>query len=59
MSFVICHMLCITCCVSPFTCHMPLTLKATVADPPPANSPTMNTRLILKDPKKFQKTKLS
>ena len=33
-------------------CHMSLTTIATATNPPVANSPTMQKRLIQKDPKK-------
>ena len=47
-----CHVLgvrsdlsCVMFHVSPVTCHISLT--ATVTDPPPANSPTMHSRMLL------------
>ena len=41
-----CHVSHVTC-----QCHLSLTPTATVTDPPPANSPTMPSMLICKDPK--------
>ena len=42
-----CHMLSVT-------CHMSLTPTATAMDPSPANSPTMHSRIVRKDPKPFK-----
>ena len=57
-----CHISCVMCHVSNVLCHMSsvhvmchLSLKPTATDPPPANSPTMNSRLILRDPKNTKK----
>ena len=36
-------------------CHLSLTPTATATDPPPANSPTMHSWLVFKDPKYQQK----
>ena len=36
--------------MSRVTCHMSLTPTATAIHPPPANSPTMHSRLFQKDP---------
>ena len=47
VSGVRCHVLCVTCCMSPVTCHMSLTQTATATDPPPANSPSMHSRMLL------------
>ena len=47
-----CHVSCVTCCVSPVTCHMSLMPTATFTDPPPANFPNIHIRLVSKDPKK-------
>ena len=47
MSLVICHIKC-------FACHLSLMPSATATDPPPANSPTMHSRLVWKYPKKAQ-----
>ena len=41
----------VSCLVTPVTCHMSLTQTATATDPSPANSPTMHSRIICKDPK--------
>ena len=49
------------CHVSHVTYHTSLTPIATATDPPPANSPTMHSRLVGQDPKKlkiFQTQKL-
>ena len=43
-------MSCFTCCMSPVTCHMSLTLTATDTDPLPANSLTMHSWMVCKDP---------
>ena len=42
-----------------FTCHLSLRSKDIATDPPPANSYTMHSRLVYKDPKtrKIFKTK--
>ena len=40
---------CVTCCVSPFTCLLSLTPTGTPTDLPPANSPTMHSRLVCED----------
>ena len=49
MAYVTCHMYCVT-------CHMSLTSTApTAKDPPPANSPTMHSRLVLQDKTKNPK----
>ena len=39
-------------CISPVTCHMSITPKAatTATETPPANSPTMQSTLVRKDP---------
>ena len=43
--------LCITCHVLRVKCHLSLTPTVTAPDPPPANSPTMHSMLVRKDPK--------
>ena len=48
MSFVRCHMSCVMCRMSPVTCHMSLTPTATATDPTPANSPTVLSRMLLR-----------
>ena len=60
---VMCHISCVKCCVSyvmyhlsPVTCHLSLTTKTKAIDPPPANSPTMHSRLVCKE-KKERKNK--
>ena len=61
MSCVMCHFSRFTCCMSPGTCQMSLTPTATATEPPPANSPTMDCRLVRKDqkPNKIAKYKNS
>ena len=62
MSFVTCHMSHVTWQMSPVACHLSITPTVTATDPPPAYSPTMHSRLILKDLKiikKIQNTKKS
>ena len=39
------------CHMSDVTCHLLLTPTATATDPPPANSPTMHSRLVHQDKK--------
>ena len=60
LSHVMCNLSCFTCPVSKgprafhlptVTCHLSLMATATAKDPPPANSPIMNSRLVCKDPK--------
>ena len=51
MSHGRCHMSQVTCCMSPVTYHMSLTAIATTFDPLPANSPTMNYRIVKKGKK--------
>ena len=52
VSGVMCHDVSyVTWLVSPVTCHLSLTLTATATDPPPANSPSMYSKLVRKDPK--------
>ena len=51
---VVSHMSCATCHVSNVACHLSLTPTATATDPHPANSPSMHSRLVCKDPKKSQ-----
>ena len=52
-----CHISGATCHKSCVTCHLSLTPIAT--NPQPANSPTMHSRLVQKDPKtqKYSKCK--
>ena len=40
----------VRCHVSSVSCHLSLTVTATATDPPPANSPTMQSRLVCKPP---------
>ena len=42
-------------CRSPVICHLSLMPKATATDPPPANSPTMHSRMVGKDQKNQNK----
>ena len=49
VSDVRCHVSCVGSSLSSVTCHMSLT--ATATDAPPANSPTISSRLVYKDPK--------
>ena len=56
--YVIRHMSCVTCHLSQVkchllcvTCHMSLMQTATAMDPPPANSLTMHSRMVGKDPR--------
>ena len=42
-----CQVTGVRCQVSPVTCHKSLTPTATAMDPPPANSPTMHSRILL------------
>ena len=46
-SGVRCHVSGIRCHVSGVTCNMSLTPTAIAADPPPTNSPTMHSRMLL------------
>ena len=39
------HVTHVACCRSPVICHLSLMPKATDTDPPPANSPNMNSRI--------------
>ena len=55
VSQVMCHVLHVMCRESPVTCHMSLTPTATATDPPTAKSPTMQNRLVCKDPKTRKK----
>ena len=48
-SHVTCHISCVTCHISTVTYHLSPTPTATVTDTPPANSPTMHSRLVHKD----------
>ena len=57
MSCVTCHLSPVTSNLSPVTCHlspttwhMSLTPTTTATDPSPANSPTMHSRMVHKDP---------
>ena len=64
VSFVTCHVSCVACHMSSVTCHLSLTLKptATAIDSPPANSPSMQSRLVCKYPKnktKYQNEKIN
>ena len=43
------------CNMSRVTCHLSLTPTATVTDPPPTNYPTVDGRLVCKDPKTDKK----
>ena len=56
-------MSCVPCYVSPVTCHMSPTPRATATDPPPANFPTLHSRLVhqdrTKNPKKCQHPKIN
>ena len=45
--FCRCQVSGVTCCMSPVTCHMSLTPTSTARDPPPANSPSMHSRMFL------------
>ena len=51
VSRVTCHVSCVASHMSHGTCHMSLTPTATAMDPPPANSPTMHSRMVCEDPK--------
>ena len=44
---------------SPVTCHVSLTPTATGIDPPPVNSPIMDSRLVCKESAKFIQTFLN
>ena len=46
LSPVICHPSPVTFQLSAVICHLSPTATATATDPPPANSPTMNSRLV-------------
>ena len=50
VSCVMCHVSYVACRVSSVTCHLSLTQTATATDPPPANSPFVQSRLVHKDP---------
>ena len=50
-SGVTCHVSYITCHLSHVTCYMFLTPTATATDPFPANSPTLHSITVCKDPK--------
>ena len=58
LSLVTCHLSPVTCYLLPVTCHMSPMPTATAKYPPPANSPTMYSRLVHQDrtktPKKNQ-----
>ena len=41
--------------MSPVTCHLSLTAIARATPPPPANSPTMHSRLVRNHPKTWEK----
>ena len=60
--FFICQMSClnITCHMLTLTYHRSLTPTATATDPPPAKFPTIQSRLVCKDPttKKYFKTQI-
>ena len=45
------HVSCVACHLSPVTCQMSLTPTATTMDPIPANSPSLHSRMVDKDPK--------
>ena len=45
-------MVLVRCRLSPVTCHMSLMPTATAKDPPPVNSPTMHSRMVLEEKKK-------
>ena len=45
----------VTCCVPPVTCHLSLTLPATVTEPPPPKPPTRNSEVVYTDPKTKKK----
>ena len=51
---------CVTCRVSRVTCHLSLTPTATAIDPPPTNSPIMQSQLVPRDtkPKQISKHKI-
>ena len=49
MSGVMCQASRVTCHKSCVACHLSLLPTATATDPPPADSPTMHNRLVLKD----------
>ena len=51
VSYVMCQMSCVAFHLSPFTCHLSLTPTVKATDPSHANSPTMRSRLVCKDPK--------
>ena len=44
-----CHPSRVTFHISPVTCYLSPTPTATITDPPPANSPTMHSRLVNQD----------
>ena len=52
-----CHMFRATCCMSPVTYNLSLMPTATATFHPPANSPTMHSRLVCKDQKKTKNAK--
>ena len=49
------HVTHVACRRSPVICHLSLMPKATATDPPPANSPTMHSRMVGKDQKNQNK----
>ena len=51
VSHVPCQLSCVMCCMSHVTCHLSLTPTASDTDPPPANSPILQSKLVCKDPK--------
>ena len=52
ISRVACYLSLVTCCMLPVACHMSLTPTATATDPPHANSSTLHSRMVCKDPQK-------
>ena len=53
VSHVTCQMSHVKCCMPHVTCHMSLTPTAIATDPPPANSPTLHSRMVCKDKRFF------
>ena len=51
---VMCRLSPVICHLSPVTCQLSTRQTATVTDPPPANSPTMYSRLVCQKSKHFK-----
>ena len=55
LSSVMCHLSPVMCRVSPVICHMLITSTAIAMDHPPANSPTIHSRVVNRDKKATNK----